>query len=155
MDAARQATASDLSALVALARSAVEELEPLRGGSIFVNRETRREPFDEAFSELLDDDTCVIVVGTVDDVVLGYATGRTEQLADDRSLGVIDDIFVESDARGIGVGARMMELLLAWFEARGCAGVDAMALPGTRATKNFFEGSGFSARLLVMHHRFE
>jgi hypothetical protein len=38
---------------------------------------------------------------------------------------------------------------------RGCSGVDATALPGNRATKNFFEESGFTARLLVMHHRLD
>jgi hypothetical protein len=47
----------------------------------------------------------------------------------------------------------MMGSLLEWFGARGCSGVDATALPGNRATKNIFEESGFTARLLVMHHR--
>ena len=46
-----------------------------------------------------------------------------------------------------------MDQLLEWFRGRGCNGVDATALPGNRATKNFFEMSGFTARLLVMHHR--
>jgi hypothetical protein len=32
-------------------------------------------------------------------------------------------------------------------------GIDAFALPGMRETKNFFEGSGFTARLLVMHRQ--
>ena len=31
--------------------------------------------------------------------------------------------------------------------------MDAMALPGHRSAKNFFEESGFTARKLVMHHR--
>ena len=46
-----------------------------------------------------------------------------------------------------------MGLLLEWCRDQGCRGVDALALPGMRATKNFFEESGFSARLIVMHHR--
>ena len=45
--------------------------------------------------------------------------------------------------------------MLAWFADAGCVGVDAVALPGHRVTKNFFEGSGFTARKLVMHHRIE
>ena len=43
--------------------------------------------------------------------------------------------------------------LPAWCEKQGCSGMDAMALPGHRSTKNFFEESGFTARKLVMHHR--
>ncbi|MGH9181071.1 MAG: hypothetical protein ACRDY5_05080 [Acidimicrobiales bacterium] len=46
-----------------------------------------------------------------------------------------------------------MGRLLAWFGDRRCAGIDAVALPGQRATKNFFEGNGFTARLIVMHRR--
>jgi hypothetical protein len=30
--------------------------------------------------------------------------------------------------------------------------VDVIALPGHRATKNFFEEQGFTARAIVMHH---
>jgi hypothetical protein len=45
----------------------------------------------------------------------------------------------------------MADDLVAFCVARGCAGIDALALPGHRTTKNFFEGSGFTARALVMH----
>ena len=34
---------------------------------------------------------------------------------------------------------------------RACIGADALALPGNRATKNFFEQNGFVARSIVMH----
>ncbi len=57
---------------------------------------------------------------------------------------------MEPDARSVGVGEAMADLVVAWFEEEGCAG----ALPWpyrSRATKNFFEESGFTARLLVMH----
>jgi hypothetical protein len=45
-----------------------------------------------------------------------------------------------------------MDDLVAWCTAEGCIGMDAMALPGDRDTKNFFERSGFTARKLVMYH---
>ena len=38
---------------------------------------------------------------------------------------------------------------------RGCVGIDAIALPGHRAAKNFFEAHGFTARALAMHHQLE
>lgn len=44
--------------------------------------------------------------------------------------------------------------LLEFCRAQGCTGVGAVVLPGHRATKNFFEGHGFSARALTMHHTF-
>ena len=154
MDGARRATADDVPRLAELAREAHAELSPLRGGNLFLARETRREPFEAGFEEVIGDDA-IVLCGTIDDVVIGYAVGCVDELEDGRRLGVITDLFVESEARAVGVGERMMEELVAWFRTRQCFGIDAMALPGARETKNFFEESGFSARLLVMHHRLE
>jgi hypothetical protein len=36
-------------------------------------------------------------------------------------------------------------------EEAGCFGLDALVLPGNRATKNFFEASGLTARAIVVH----
>jgi GNAT superfamily N-acetyltransferase len=55
------------------------------------------------------------------------------------------------DARSVGVGEALMDLIVAWCEQRRCVGIDAHALPGNRATKNFFETFGFKARLLTVH----
>ncbi|MDP9071211.1 MAG: GNAT family N-acetyltransferase [Actinomycetota bacterium] len=140
--------------LVELSRQSLAELRSQdRGGSVFVAREGRAEPVEESLGQEVRDPGCIVVVGTIDEVVVGYATGRVEALRDGTLLGVIDDLFVEPDARAVGVGEAMMDQLLAWFRQRGCSGVDSTALPGLRETKNFFEESGFSARLLVMHHR--
>lgn len=156
MEAARPATEADVGRLAELCRMALAELAAReRGGPVFVAREARAEPVDESLRADIADPGVLVLGGTLDDIVLGYATGRVETLRDGRNLGIIDDLFVEPDARAVGVGEAMMEQLLAWFRQRRCAGVDATALPGARETKNFFEESGFSARLLVMHHRME
>ena len=44
-----------------------------------------------------------------------------------------------------------MDAVLAWAGEQGCVGVDALALPGDRATKNFFETFGLVARAIVVH----
>lgn len=156
MEAARRATEEDLPALTALCRTALAEFAAFeRGGAVFVAREARAEPVEEGLRQAVTDPASIAVAGTIDDVVVGFATGRLEALRDGRCLGVIEDLFVDEGARAVGVGEAMMDQLVAWFSARGCAGVDATALPGARETKNFFEESGFTARLLVMHRRLE
>jgi hypothetical protein len=45
----------------------------------------------------------------------------------------------------------MMDAVVAWARQHGCRGVDALALPGQRDTKNFFESHGLVARALVVH----
>ena len=151
MEAARPADVADVPRLAELARAAIEELTPTRGGLVWKLREARNEPLEDGLAALLSDPDALVVAGTIDDVVIGYAVVRLETLADGSCLGAVDDIFVDPEGRGVGLGEAMMGDLVAWCVARGCMGMDAMALPGHRATKNFFEESGFTARKLVMH----
>jgi hypothetical protein len=51
----------------------------------------------------------------------------------------------------VSVGESIMAALVAFCDHARCVGIDAWALPGHRDAKNFFEGSGFSARGIVMH----
>ena len=146
---------ADVLRLAELNRAVIEELAPMRGGAVWKAREARQEPIEDRLEELLDDPQARVLVATIDGTVVGYAVAHLEQLTDGSVLGVIDDIFVEEGARQVGLGELMINDLMAWCEERKCLGMDAMALPGHRATKNFFEESGFTARNLVMHHRFE
>jgi GNAT superfamily N-acetyltransferase len=150
----RPATPADVPRLAELARAAIAELAPMRGGEVWRAREARAEPIEEGLDAALDDADSRVLVATIDGVVVGYSAVRLEHLADGSVLGVVDDIFVEEEARQIGLGEAMMDDLVAWCDERKCLGMDAMALPGHRATKNFFEESGFTARQLVMHHHF-
>ena len=147
--------AADVPRLAELNRAVIDELAPMRGGAVWKAREARQEPVEEALAGLLEDPDMRVVVATIDGFVVGYAVARLEHLADGSVLGVIDDIFVEEGARMVGLGELMIGDLMRWCEERKCIGMDAMALPGHRATKNFFEESGFTARQLVMHNRFE
>jgi ribosomal protein S18 acetylase RimI-like enzyme len=153
-EGARPATSADLGVLIELADAAADELAPTRGGAVFLAREAP-EPGPERFVAAMADDTQLVVVGTVDDQVVGYGVVRLEPLRDGGRLGVIDDLFVLPDARGIGVGEAMATSLIGYCEDHGCTGVDAVALPGNRQTKNFFETFGLVARAIVVHRRLQ
>jgi ribosomal protein S18 acetylase RimI-like enzyme len=150
-ETARRATAADLDRLAELAAAAVAEQVDQRGGSVWAQREARARPAGPSLHRDLDDDDCLVLAGTIDDAVLGYAVARVEVLRDGRVLGVLTDIYVEPEARAVGVGEVLVDAVLAWCTERGCSGVDALALPGNRATKNFFETFGFTARALIVH----
>ena len=150
----RPASTTDLPRIAELNRAVIEELSPMRGGAVWKAREARPEPLEDELAALLDNPDARVLVATIDDTIVGYAVVHLEYLADGSILGVIDDIFVEEGARQVGLGELMIDDLMTWCEERKCVGMDAMALPGHRATKNFFEESGFTARQLVMHHRF-
>ena len=148
---ARAAGLADIGRMAELCREARTELAPQRGGSILVAREARSEPVEESLRAALADNDRGVWAGTLSGQIVGYAVTRVEPLVQGRWLGVVEDLYVEPPARAVGVGECLVEILLEWCRQRRCVGVDAMALPGARATKNFFEESAFTARLLVMH----
>ena len=155
MEAVRAAKPEDLPAIVGLVEAMREELTPMRGGRIWAVREARPGPPAETYQALLTDPAACVVVGTLEDVVVGFGVASVEPLADGERLGVVSELFVDAEGRAVGVGEAMLEALVAFCTREGCVGVDAFALPGHRAAKNFFEESGFTARAIVMHHALE
>jgi GNAT superfamily N-acetyltransferase len=151
-EAVRPATPEDLPAIVALVEALRAELTPMRGGRIWAVREARPGKADEVYGALLADAATCVVVGTLDDVVIGFGVVTIESLTDGGLLGVVTEMFVDSEARAVGVGEAMLGAMVTFCTDQGCVGVDALALPGHRAAKNFFEESGFTARAIVMHH---
>lgn len=155
MEAARPATRADLDRLTELADLALPELAAGKGGALWRRREARSAPVRDsleaslAASEAGDDE--LVVAGTIDHFVIGFAAVHREELRDGDRLGVIDDLYVEPGARQVGVGEAMMNLLLEWCEQQRCIGIDGLALPGERHTKNFFERFGLVARAIVVH----
>jgi len=150
VEVARAATVDDLVRLVELAGQAVDEQRDARGGPVWSRREARRDPA-ASLAAALHDPAELVVAGLLDDAIVGYAVMRTERLDDGGLLAVVDDLYVEADARGVGLGETMMNLLVDHATERGCFGIDALALPGNRATKNFFETFGLTARAIVVH----
>ena len=149
MESARLAIADDRPAIARLAAEARAEARDRRGGPLLVDRELAVDPF-------VDLDTATeafLVAGLIDDIVIGYALVHIERLRTGARHGVIDELFVHPDARAVGVGEAMMDLVVARCTEAGCDGLDARALPGDRETKNFFETFGLVARALVVHRR--
>jgi GNAT superfamily N-acetyltransferase len=154
VEGARPAGPADLDELVLLAAEARLELAPTRGGDVYYAREARAVAGADAFRASLDDPEHLIVVGTIDNIAVGYGGLHLEVLQTGELLGMVDDLFVLPGARGVGVGEAMMDLLVAFSREHDCIGIDAVALPGNRATKNFFETFGLVARAIVVHRSF-
>ena len=99
----------------------------------------------------LGTDDVAVLAGTYDEIVVGYARIERRPLADGTALAVLTDIFVEPEARGVGIGEALLDAAIAWARQAGCRGIDSVALPGMRATKNFFEAAGLVARAITVH----
>lgn len=152
MEGARPALPADAGRVAELRAEAAAALEPVRGGRLLGAELAARDAVAERLAEGGVGDAAAVRVGTLDGVIVGYGTVRAEDLVGER-LGVVEELYVEPPARGVGVGEALMASMSAWCSEVGCSGMDATALPGDRTAKGFFERHGFTARLLVMHRR--
>jgi GNAT superfamily N-acetyltransferase len=123
-----------------------DEIRDLRGGAVHLAELSNRG--DAADADTAD----VTFVGCIDGVVVGFAHVCIEVLDPNNTVGKVESYGVLADARGVGVGEAMLDLVIDYCRDRRCTGIDAQALPGARETKNFFETFGFTARRLVVHH---
>ena len=139
------------------------DLERLYGGLASEQRAIRSiwpyadgvpEPVGRSLSTMLERPDAIVVVGHIDGVPLGFLAGFQRPLLEPfaaRNIGVVHLIFTEHDARGVGVGAAMLDLAMEQFRDRGIDLFDAWVSPGHRMAKNFFESNGFKARSITMH----
>jgi GNAT superfamily N-acetyltransferase len=155
VESSRPASAEDIPRVVELAELMRAELGAMRGGRLWVERDAWPEPLELAYGALLERDDALLLVGAIDDAVIAFAAVVVEDLRSGARLGVITDLFVEPEAREVGVGEVLADALVDYCRAAGCLGIDAAALPGHRAAKNFFETHGFTARALTMHRRLD
>jgi GNAT superfamily N-acetyltransferase len=153
VEAARPATGDDVPRLAELVAEAVAEQAEGRGGRIWSAREARAVPADASLAELVADPGALVLAGTIDGTIVGYAVAVTEELRTGDRLGVVTDVYVDPGARAVGVGEALLDQVVTWCDDAGCIGIDALALPGNRETKNFFESFGFTARAIVVHRR--
>ncbi len=92
------------------------------------------------------------VVAVADEHCIGFATLEFVP-SDGARHALITRMFVTADARQVGVGDALVAAARATAVEHGCAWLDALALPGDRATKNLYERNGLTARLLIASTR--
>ena len=146
---ARSATVSDLAQVRVLWDRAVDELGERRGGKRLLLG-TTSPPELEAEVRASTEPGRILVVGGIDDVVLGFADASLDR-AGPVSVALLRAAYVEEGARGVGIGEAMIQLVTEWAVEQGCSGIDAHALPGSRSAKAFLEDHGFVTRLLTMY----
>lgn len=103
-----------------------------------------------ATAEPLDADGSVTWVGMIGSVPVGLAVAGLVAQHDGDPRAVVETIYVEPEARAVGVGTALMRAVRAWALDHDAAAIDATVLPGDRASKNFFERHGLVARAITV-----
>lgn len=126
----REATPADTDVVAAHHTMAVDESTRYRGSRVAT------PPYP----------TTITLVAGVGDSVFGSLVAGT----DDGSSWTISHVFVEPEAREIGLGDALVVRLLQELRARGAGFLASQAQPGDRALKNLFERHGLVARTIIV-----
>lgn len=140
----RAATTEDAPAVEAVAAAAWEHDYPA-----VLNRdrpaEAARDWYDaERLRRDIDDPAHVVQVAERDDRVIGFVhafAAATDTAG--RDDGTILRLYVHPDARGEGVGSKLLDAAHNVLADRGCDRVRAMVLAANEAGRAFYAASGF------------
>ena len=125
-----------------------------RGSDLWLAELGPVPPHGARLREHLERGDELVASGCVDDVPVGILLADQRLIPDGRRIARITFVFVHPRARGIGLGAALVELGESWARTAGCAGIDGLALPGDRETKNLYERAGLTARAILVHRSF-
>lgn len=147
---ARQASHADEDAVLGLLREGRAPLPDQRGGALWLERQAIPEPLESWLAHAVGSNRWLVELAEIDGVALGVLVAELETV-DDVTIAIAREVFVVAEARGVGLGEELMDATVAWARSHNCVGIDGYALPGDRATKNFFETFGLVARGIVVH----
>ena len=146
-----KARPADCAEIAAIATEALAEKAAQRGGSLLLRTQFPGGLTSAELAAATLDERKGIWVARLSDAAVGFALAELQELAEGGFVAKARALYVLKEARGVGVGESLMEAVLDWAASSGAEGVDSVALPGDRATKNFFEQFGLKARAILVH----
>jgi GNAT superfamily N-acetyltransferase len=84
-------------------------------------------------------------------VVVGYLVAELRVAP--MPIVMVDQIYVEPDARELGFGDALLAAAVEHGRTRGAELIEAHTLPGDREIKNLYERAGVTARLITVSRR--
>lgn len=150
-ESVRHAVQSDHQVLQMLVEAARSELPDKKGGDVIHRLDKYSvDPVVRAL-EAIEDPSATVLLGAIDGTPVGYGLMTVGKVVDGTLHAVVEELYVDPGARAVGVGEVLIEALMADARSRGAIAIQSLALPGDRATKNFFESQGMVARSIMVH----
>ena len=145
----RRAHIDDTATLRLLESEARDQLTKFRGGE---RLGLEVSIVGDRWNERIDSNEWLILVAGFDNEALGYLCMN---FSPPTGAPLIEAVYVTDGARQLGLGDGLVTAAIAECRQSGASEIDAYALPGDRETKNLFERSGLTARLLIASKNIE
>ncbi len=140
----REATARDLERVVEIWVGFLDfhaRLDPR-----FVRKTGSEREFAQHLERRLKDEDCLLLVGEVEEGVVGYLNGEMGSYPPcfaQRIHGVIQDLAVAPPWQRRGIGTALLQAAMAWFQRKGVTAVEAGVLAKNPLATSFWKRVGF------------
>lgn len=97
-------------------------------------------------ADLASSSQSFLFVATSGDRTVGFISGELREGSptfQPKTWASVDDVFVEPDNRGLGVGRALVQCVEAWARERGADGVSLQVAAANGRGRRFYEGLGF------------
>lgn len=94
-----------------------------------------------------NEDSLILIV-FIEDKAVGYAQAKIydeEKVADNGTgrVGLFDELYIDDSARGFGIGKKLLDEVVNWFEARSIKRIKLHAYSWNEKAKKLYEDNGF------------
>jgi ribosomal protein S18 acetylase RimI-like enzyme len=125
------------------------EFDPQR----FIRSDNPEAGYGHFLVSQLGEPECVVLVAERAGEVVGYAYAGLEPMnwKDLRAAcGYLHDVFVNPNARGAGIGERLVRAAIEWLESQGAPRVVLMSAARNKGAQRLFERLGFRRTMVEM-----
>jgi ribosomal protein S18 acetylase RimI-like enzyme len=149
----RRATAADLPKVGQLGALLVEEHHDFDARRFLAPRPRTPSDYASFLGRQLDNPESVVLVAEDSGETIGYAFATIEgydYMALRGPAGVLQDVIVDPERRGRGVGRRLVAATLAYLRSRGAPRVVLSTAARNRPAQRLFESAGFRPTMIEM-----
>ena len=124
----------------------------------FVDDETSWRVRSDSYREWLADPRSFVLLARTGDRLVGYALVRVMEAGPEledswrvpETVAEIETMLVTAEARGVGLGSRLLDEIEAELERQGITEVIVGLMPGNDGAQRLYERRGFQRRWLVL-----
>ena len=153
-ESARYANEPDIHAFKKLFQESRKEASTYKASDIWLANEAVKGSPETIFQDFLSSDDKILLIGEFDSHPVGFMLIQLFPL-DNNLLARVEEVYVHSEARKVGVGEYMMDEAINWAKDQGASQILGRTFPGDRHTKNFFERFKVTARLIEVSKRLD
>ena len=113
--------------------------------SVYCKRHFASFTFEERMAALDEKDSVSVFCAVTNGRIIGYCLCSVQ-----RGTGEIDFLFIAEEARGAGIGGRLVEMATSWLEESGAEKLLVRVSHGNEEALPFYAKYGFHPRLIVL-----